>query len=39
MSPSPMITWQTYQHVIVGMQTDAAERVASLIFKRPATPG
>lgn len=36
---SPMITWQTYQHVIVGMQTDAAERVASLIFKRPATPG
>ena len=35
---SPMITWQTYQHVIVGMQTDAAERVASLIFKRPATP-
>ena len=36
---SPMITWQTYQHVIVGMQTDAAERVASLIFKRPAKPG
>lgn len=34
---SPLITWQTYQHVIVGMQTDAAERVAALIFKRPAT--
>lgn len=24
---SPMITWQTYQHAIGGMQTDAAERV------------
>ena len=29
---SPMITWQTYQHVIKGMQSDAAERVADLIF-------
>ena len=29
---SPLITWQTYQHVIKGMQTDAAERVAALIF-------
>jgi len=29
---SPMITWQTYQHVIQGMQADAAERVADLIF-------
>ena len=29
---SPLITWQTYQHVITGLQTDAAERVASLIF-------
>lgn len=31
---SPLITWQTYQHVVVGMQTDAAERVAALIFRR-----
>lgn len=29
---SPMITWQTYQHVIKGMQSEAAERVADLIF-------
>jgi integrase len=29
---SPVITWQTYQHVIKGMQTDAAEKVAALIF-------
>jgi integrase len=29
---SPMITWQTYQHVIRGLQSDAAERVAALIF-------
>ena len=29
---SPLITWQTYQHVIKGMQADAAERVADLIF-------
>jgi integrase len=29
---SPLITWQTYQHVIKGMQTDAAEKVAALIF-------
>jgi integrase len=31
---SPMITWQTYQHVVKGMQSDAAERVAALIFGR-----
>ena len=30
---TPMIIWQTYQHMIVGMQTDAAERVASLILQ------
>ncbi len=29
---SPVVTWQTYQHVRQGMQTDAAERVAGLIF-------
>ena len=29
---SPVITWQTYQHVRKGMQTDAAERVANAIF-------
>ena len=29
---SPLVTWQTYQHVIKGMQSDAAERVADLIF-------
>lgn len=29
---SPVVTWQTYQHVIRGMQTDAAERVAALVF-------
>jgi integrase len=29
---SPMVTWQTYQHVIKGMQSDAAEQVAALIF-------
>jgi integrase len=29
---SPLITWQTYQHVIKGMQTDTAEKVARLIF-------
>jgi hypothetical protein len=28
----PLITWQTYQHVIKGMQSDAAEKVATLIF-------
>lgn len=33
---SPMITWSIYQHVVQGMQTDAAERVAALIFE-PAT--
>lgn len=29
---SPLVTGQTYQHVIKGMQTDAAEKVAALIF-------
>ena len=29
---SPVITWQTYQHVRKGMQTDAAEQVADAIF-------
>lgn len=29
---SPMVTWGTYQHVVTGLQSDAAERVASLIF-------
>jgi integrase len=29
---SPMVTWQTYQHVVKGMQTGAAEKVANLIF-------
>lgn len=29
---SPLTTWQTYQHVVAGMQTDAAEKVAALIF-------
>lgn len=29
---SPVITWQTYQHVRKGMQTDAAERVADAIY-------
>jgi integrase len=29
---SPMTTWQTYQHVVSGMQADAAEKVAALIF-------
>jgi integrase len=29
---SPTTTWQTYQHVVSGMQTDAAEKVAGLIF-------
>lgn len=29
---SPVITWQTYQHVRKGMQTDAAEKVADAIF-------
>ena len=28
----PNTTWQTYQHVVAGMQTDAAEKVAALIF-------
>lgn len=29
---SPLVTWSTYQHVVKGMQTDAAEKVAALIF-------
>ncbi len=29
---SPLITWQTYEHVTKGMQTDAAEKVPALIF-------
>ncbi|HEX6395750.1 MAG TPA: site-specific integrase [Acidimicrobiales bacterium] len=29
---SPMVTWTIYQHVVKGMQTDAAEKVAALIF-------
>jgi integrase len=29
---SPATTWQTYQHVVGGMQADAAEKVAALIF-------
>jgi integrase len=29
---SPVVTWQTYQHVRKGMQSDAAERVAAAIF-------
>jgi integrase len=29
---SPATTWATYQHVVTGMQADAAERVAALIF-------
>jgi integrase len=29
---SPMVTWQTYQHVVKGMQTDAAEKVSALIL-------
>jgi hypothetical protein len=27
-----MVTWQTYQHVVKGMQSGAAEKVANLIF-------
>ena len=33
---SPVITWNTYQHVRQGMQSDAAERVANSIFGGPA---
>ena len=29
---SPLTTWTTYQHVTPGMQTDAADKVAELIF-------
>jgi integrase len=29
---SPVITWTIYQHVVKGMQADAAERVAASIF-------
>jgi integrase len=34
---SPVITWTIYQHVVKGMQTDAAERVAAAIFEAPRT--
>jgi hypothetical protein len=27
-----VITWTIYQHVVKGMQTDAAEKVADAIF-------
>lgn len=33
---SPTITWSVYQHVTPAMATDAAERVAGLIFGDPA---
>ena len=36
---SPVVTWQTYQHVVKGMQTGAAEKVAALIFGTPGDPG
>ena len=29
---SPMVTWTIYQHVVKGMRSDAAEKVANLIF-------
>lgn len=29
---SPLVTWQTYQHVMQGMQGDAADKVANLVF-------
>jgi len=29
---SAVITWTIYQHVVTGMQADAAERVAAAIF-------
>lgn len=29
---SPVVTWTIYQHVVKGMQSDAAERVATAIF-------
>jgi integrase len=29
---SPVVTWTIYQHVVKGMQTDAAEKVAAAIF-------
>jgi hypothetical protein len=33
---SATITWDIYQHVTPAMQSDAAERVASLIFRPKA---
>jgi integrase len=33
---SPVITWTIYQHVVKGMQADAAERVAASIFGSPS---
>jgi integrase len=32
---SPVVTWTIYQHVVKGMQTDAAEKVAAAIFGVP----
>ena len=32
---SPVVTWTIYQHVVKGMQTDAAEKVADAIFGLP----
>ena len=32
---SPVITWTIYQHVVKGMQTDAAEKVSAMIFGAP----
>lgn len=34
---SATITWDIYQHVTPAMQSDAAERVASLIFRPKAS--
>jgi len=33
---SPVVTWTIYQHVVKGMQTDAAEKVAAAIFGLPS---
>jgi hypothetical protein len=34
---SATITWDNYQHVTPAMQSDTAERVASLIFRPKAS--
>jgi integrase len=34
---SATITWDIYQHVTPAMQSDGAERVANLMFPRPAS--